>query len=485
MDTEKPNFEELKNARFIDNQMASRAQLWNSMLNLGKDINIACGYPEVITIIDYNAMYSREGIAKRVVKIEPEESWSVEPVIIEDDKPERTKFEKAWDELAEEKQCLTYLQRVDELSGIGRYGALLLGFSDGKDLSKPVTEDSEGMELLYLRAFSEFNLEVQRSEDDVSSPRFGFPIMYNVKFDTESTATASIATTTVIQVTKQVHWTRILHVADNLESSETYGTPRMQQVYNRLLDIRKIISGSAEMFWKGAFPGYVFEVNPDLRNPKLDKAGLRAEFDDYSQGLQRYLALEGVSAKSLSPQIAEPDKHLESQMNNIAITIGVPKRIFMGSEQAKLASTTDKETWSSRLQNRQRKYISPRLLKPFIQRMQKYGILPEAMFKIFWPDLNTRSDKEKAEVGLLKTKAMGEYVQKEVHQLIPPEEFMRLTLKMTETEVKAIKEASEKWVKNHKEIGKEEPEPKQIGQPVAGTVESVEKTGDKAVRDNA
>jgi len=178
---------------------------------------------------------------------------------------------------------------------------------------------------------------------------------------------------------------------------------------------------------------------PDIKNATLDSTSIRAEFEKYSSGLQRYLAIEGVSAKSLQPQISDPTAHLTAQLQFIAITIGVPLRVFMGSEQAKLASSQDKETWNDRISNRQNHYVSPMILTPFIDRMIACGVLPEPkQYEINWSDLNSPTDKDKADVGNVRSEALAKYVAGGVDSLIAPKEFLTLILGMPEDEVKII-----------------------------------------------
>lgn len=423
----------------LRNELTTRSELLSSMLNVGKDINFSCGYPESISIIDYRNIYDREGLAQRVVNILPKGSWSINPEIKENENARDTDFEKAWKELEEKFQIYSYLQRADILSGIGRFGVLLLGLSDGLELSEEVVDT--GLELLYLRPFDESVVEVLKTETDVASPRFGFPTQYSIKFEATNSQNTSTATT------KTVHWTRVLHLADNLETSEVYGVPRMKPVYNRLLDVRKILSGSGEMFWKGAFPGFSFEIDKTIKNPTMDTASIRTEMLNYSSGLQRYLALEGVTAKALEMQVSDPGPHLTAQLQYIALTLEIPLRIFLGSEQAKLASTTDKETWNDRLANRQTSYNGPRILRPLITMLQGYGILPKTVYKIVWADLNVPTDKDKAEVGEIETKAMAMYVSSGMDSLIGPKEFFMIVLRKTEEEAEAIEKSAVEFVR--------------------------------------
>ena len=287
-----------------------RTQFMNKLLDARRDIDDECGYPKIITANQYRLLYDREGIAERVVNVYPFESWALNPEINETDEATTTAFEQAWQDLCDRLRCFSYLQRVDELSGIGHYGLLLLGLDDGAPLDEPV----EGMDdkgdkagqashrLLYLRAFDESLVDVAAYETDPLNPRFGEPTFYNVTFYDPNTQESG-AVATQDQTTKRVHWSRVVHVADNRKSSEVFGVPRMRPVYNRLYDLRKLLGGSAEMFWKGAFPGYSFEVNPDMGDVEIDSTALRDEFDSYSNGLQRYLALSGVQAKSLAPPL--------------------------------------------------------------------------------------------------------------------------------------------------------------------------------------
>lgn len=422
-----------------------RRELLLRLLNPGKDINYECGYPDKISQQQYKDMYDREGVGTRVVHLYPEECWAMPPEVFENETSDKTEFEKIWDTVLKEKNLYHFLQRIDILSGVGHYGLLLMGISDGKELSEPVegidlkTGKATGKnkyELLYLKPFDESVVEIKEKEKDVSSPRYGFPVMYGIDFEGDDKSNQR----------KQVHWTRVLHIADNKFTSETLGTPRMKPVFNRLLDIRKIVAGSAEMFWKGGFPGYAFETQEGMADVELDTDALRDEFKEYSSGLQRYLALAGVNVKSLAPQVADPKGHLEMQIRFICITLGVPYRIFMGSEEAKLASAQDMKTWNKRVAKRQTEYVSPMVLRPFVDRLIAYGVLPEPKeYFVEWPDLNVPSEKDEAEVSKEKTEALAKYVGGNVDNLIPPKEFLMMVMKMSEEEAEAIEAASGQW----------------------------------------
>lgn len=421
----------------IRNEMSlTRRSLLTKLLDTRRDINDECGYPVEITPSQYRILYDREGIATRVVKVYPEESWAMDPEVYETEDPDETEFEKAWKEVRDRLNIWHYMERADELSGIGRFGVILLGFDDGQDLNQEVQGDN--LTLQYLRVFDESVVDIKSIDTDQTSPRYSLPTMYSIDFqDTTSSTTVSTSRTL------DVHHSRIIHIADNKDVSEVYGVPRMQILFNRLYDLRKILGGSGEMFWKGAFPGYSVEVMPEMTGASLDTESLRQTMTDYMDGLQRYVAVEGVNVKSLTPQVADPSNHVNTQLKAIALALGIPQRILFGSEEAKLSSSQDMMTWNKRLKRRQEKYLSPMMIRPFVDRLIQYGALPEpAEYTVAWPDLNAPTDQDKAEVAKTLTEAMSKYVAGDVEMLIPPAEFLTHVVKLDQEVVETIMDAA-------------------------------------------
>lgn len=445
--------------RLVRNTLISRRSLLDSMLDgTNRDLNKELHYPDSISADLYKEMYDREGIAARVVELSPQESWSVDPRIIENEEVENTTFEKAWRQLQKKLNLYAYLERADELSGIGHFGVILLGVGDGKELHDPavlkddITKGSEESQnkLLFVRTFPEHAVEIDAFENDPTNPRFGLPTFYNIKFTDRVSGNSESPEN---KTSKKVHWTRIIHLADNRQSSEVFGTPRMKNVFNRLLDLRKVLGGSGEMFWKGAFPGYSFEVDPRVTDGavELDTKALREEFERYSNSMQRYIALTGVSAKSLAPQVSDPGPHMVAFLKAIAITKGIPWRILLGSEEAKLASTQDKDTWRERVKYRQHKYLTPWVITPFIDRLIELNILPPVSdedegYTVVWPDMAKQTDKEKAEVAARKTEALAKYVVAGVDTLIPPREYFIHVLGTSPEEADALIKAAESFI---------------------------------------
>lgn len=481
--------------RLVANTMLNRQRIWSHMLDPRRDIYAECGFPKHLLPEMYEDAYDRNGIAERVVHALPDESWVLPPEVYETEDVAETQFELALKSLDRRINLFGNLWRADRLAGVGHYGGILLGYDDGADLSLPpdgfdvgafvgdeltrnarplvnaAPRDENGQSLrkakpqagaskgagteraaraasawtpkrnlIYMRPFREKYAQIATWCQDPKSARFGKPETYMLTlFDPNNETHTGQGQP---QNTIHVHWTRFLHIADNRQGSDVFGKPRMKPVFNYLQSLDKIAAASGEMFWLGARPGYSFEVNPDIPDAELDEEKLRKEFDAFANGLQRYLGLTGVSAKSLAPQVSDPTPHVKMLLTLIAITLGYPLRIFMGTEEAKKAGEQDDKHWNRRLKHRQDTFVTPCQLRPLFELLVALEVLPGINgpdgLMVAWPDLSTVSDLEKSEIMLNKTQAMASYVGGGVDALVAPPSYLRLYAGHTEAEAEAI-----------------------------------------------
>lgn len=434
-----------------------------------RDLARECGYPLNLSAKDYLRMYEEDGIARRVVGAFADECWSIDPQVYEREDPANTPFEDAWDELLDTIFPWHYLHRADEMSGVGRFGVLLFGFDDGGNPLAPApnidprtgqaTGTRTGTKLLYHRVFDETQVEVARWQTDKTSPRYGLPDLY--RLTVSDLQTAPVGGEPPPNSKLDVHWTRVLHLADNRTTSEVFGTPRIKPVEHRLLDLDKILSGSAEMYWKAAFPGISFEALPEaLANSDLldedTKKDLKDQTQRYEEGLTRYFALVGMTAKPLAVNLSEPTNFIVQQVQAIAASLAIPYRVFMGSEAAHLASTQDITTWNKRVARRQRLYLNPMVVRPYVQRLIDVGVLPRPkQFFVTWTDLNGLSDKDKADVALKRAQALMAYVSGNVEAAFPLKEFLTLVMGLSPKEADAVFAAADRLT----EAARQTPDP--------------------------
>jgi hypothetical protein len=171
-----------------------------------------------------------------------------------------------------------------------------------------------------------------------------------------------------------------------------------------------------------------------------------------------------MTAKTLAPQVVDPTPQMERTIDAICIQCRCPKRIFVGSERGELASTQDELMWDERLVYRQMMYLTPNMIVPFINRLIRFGVLPKPIkFSVTWPDMNSLTDMEKADISVKRTMALGQYTVDDVEPSVPFMEFLTLVLKMRKGDAISIVNAAKRLKANKGERITAKPEPKVAG----------------------
>jgi len=400
-----------------------------------RDIYEALGYKKDLVFTDFLAQYTRQDIAAAVINRPVDATWRGNVGIIESNDDNDTALELAWTAMEKQLHLKSQLIRLDKLTGIGRYAVLFLGFSDAIDrttLSIPVS--GKNLKLLYVRPLSEINATIQTWETNTANARYGLPLTYSLTL---------IAPGSSASETLTVHYTRVLHVADGLLEGSVIGVSRLAPVFNRLKDLEKLVGGSAEMFWRGARPGYHGNISPDVVMTDAEKDKLREQMNEYEHNLRRMLIGSGVEFTSLDQQVADPAAHVDVQIQMISAITGIPKRILTGSERGELASSEDKNSWLDMIQGRREEWAAPFILLPLINTCISYGVLPPAStkdgFTIEWSDLWSPSDEQRAKVGQMRAQAISQYAANPyAMDVLPPEAFYKWCLGLDDEEVQLI-----------------------------------------------
>lgn len=412
----------------IRNRMAM-AQLLGVQYGGKRNLYDVLGYKKDLTWSDYWVQYSRQDIAAAIIDRPVKMTWKGDVVVNESSDADVTRLEQAWLDLENELKIKSKLIRLDKLTGIGQYGVLLLGFSDisSNDKWSTPVKPSESLKLMYIKPFGQESAKIQRFETNPKLPRFGDPLYYNIKVEDK---------------TLSVHYSRVLHVIDNALESDIYGIPRLQVVFNRLMDLEKIIGGSAEMFWRNARPGFSGNIDKEMSMGKAEEDALEKQLDEYEHDLRRVLVNQGVELKALSAQIADPDKAVDVQLEMISTITHIPKRILVGSERGELASSQDQDEWMSFIETRREEYAEPNIVRPLIDLLISYKVLPKATkrgYTIGWKELQAQSIKDTVEIGKIRATAIKEYTSNPSAQdLIPYETFLKYVLGFNDSEVELI-----------------------------------------------
>ena len=431
--------------------LLNRIELGNQLASesYGGDRNVteALGYKKNLVFDDYLARYFRQDIAKAIIDRPVKASWKGEIEVIENTKTKKTKFEKEWKKLYVDLKLKSIFVRSDKLTGLGSYSVLLLGLDDVKTKKGFENKARKGAKLLYVKPFSEQSAVIDKWDTNERSKRFGKPLYYKISVQSEGlnpTTSKSAIKSKAYTDTFLVHYSRVVHFTEDVLEDDVFGIPRLQVAFNRLMDLEKLIGGDAEMFWRGARPGYTGNVKPDYEMSQDMLDDLQDQIKEFEHNLKRVLVNEGVDYKSLEQQIADPESHVNVQIQMLSAVTGIPKRILVGSERGELSSAQDKQEWISYVTSRREEQNEPGILRPFIDHLIEYKIITapkEGEYTVVWDKLFSLSDKEKVELGKNRAIALKEYSTNPAAQyMFPLPIFMKYYLGMDDNQISSIEE---------------------------------------------
>lgn len=462
----------------VFNAAMTRSALFQHLMNNRRDLDFECDYPkDPVPAEYYQNLYDRDPFGGRVVDIYPNQCFVVQPSVYETERENiSTLFEggfheldammqegKSWYGAEEDSLVWDELRRADRLSRIGQFGVMYLATDDGRDPMEP----AEGVEsvnrknpavwgpdvwsngypflgprnrakrqLNFVQTFPESLVRVTQFDTNRSSARFGKPLIYQLTFNDPSQAGFGVP-----MATMDVHWSRCIHVSDTgASSSKVFANQAMRGVLNHILNLRKIYGAAAEGYWKSAFMGLSFETHPSLGpRVKVPKEEIKAMVDDYYQGLTRSFTLSGMGVKTIAPSVVDPSSQIDKQIEAICIRIEAPVRIFRGSERAQLASSQDERHWRQLVQLRQKSYVTPRIIVPFVNRCIQLGCLPEPRkYYVDWPEITADTEGERTDIAVKKLQALATYIGGNVESLVPPEHLFTRFLQWSKAETDAL-----------------------------------------------
>ena len=412
-----------------------------------RDVYQALGYKVQLNFKDYASRYLRQDIARAVIDRPAKATWQGPLLLQESSEAEETELEKEWKILDKRLGLKTKFNQVDRLSGIGSFGVLLLGLDDVKkaeDFVNPVLKGNRTLK--YVKPYSEGSAVIETYETNTKSERYGLPLIYEITVSDSDTGSTGKNTTATQVATIRVHYSRIIHVVDDVLENEVLGSPKLEVIFNRLMDLEKIVGGDAEMFWRGARPGFQGEVDKDFTLTEPMKADLKDQIDEYEHNLRRILVNDGVKYTALEQKIEDPTSHVDIQIQMISTVTGIPKRVLTGTERGELSSSQDAAEWKSYVGGRRLDHAEPHIVRPFVDRCIEFGVLPEPVdedgeYDVVWSDLYAKSEADMVKIGLDRSTALRNYTSSPLSEaVISPDAFLEYFLGLDDSQIEIVKQ---------------------------------------------
>ena len=369
-----------------------------------RDLYNSFGYRRDPEFDDYLSYYLRGDIAARVVDLYPKATWRHDPEVRSDDQ----KFVEAIDEMNDRNRLYHFMERVDEISGIGQYGVLVLGTTGAKITEEPGKLGGPE-DIVYLSAFHQGSTDILRFEEDSESPRFGQPTEYGIDLTGTTVGSSGVGGTRGVQtkdgrgagVTTKIPWQRVIHVAENTIEDSVYGQPRLARVLNRIDDLFKVLGGSAELYWQNVAGVWHADISPDVTVSQEDLDTFEDDMLAARQGITRLIQTRGTELGLITGSGTDPAGTYNALKQVIAAAAEIPERVLFGSERGQLAGDQDQREWQARIAARQNQYAEPIIFRQTIDRFIALGALPAPVggYEVDWPPLDAPSTADRAKIA--------------------------------------------------------------------------------------
>jgi hypothetical protein len=376
----------------VSSDMVSRMQLYDG----DRDLHETLGYDDALEVGQFWDLYTRADIAKAIIDTPVQATWTDGFTIHSaeyDTPPERgvdgihDQFESVKRDVGLHSEFVT----ADIVSRIGRFGVMVLMVNDGRALDQPV---GDATELKDVQPLSERRVVDYRLGENPTNPRYNLPVEWELDFTDDDDAG------------KDVHWTRVVHIAEQQREHPVYGIPALEPVYNRVMDWQKLIGGAAEMFWRGADRKMVATLDPDAGRLD-DESDLQAQIEEMRHGLRDTVYGRGLGIEQLDGEDVDPSGVKNAILDAISSETGIPKRILIGSERGDLASTQDRANFYGNISDRRANHAEADILRPFVDRLQRATIVPDGDYRVFWPSVHELGESERAEVQATRAEAIS------------------------------------------------------------------------------
>ncbi len=168
--------------------------------------------------------------------------------------------------------------------------------------------------------------------------------------------------------------------------------------------MEKIRGGGGEGFWKNAKSGLSLEIEKDAKIEDMARVmgvpvqevvdKIDEQVESFNKGFDKSLMMQGIKAVPIQVQLPSPEHFFAIALQSFAATFSCPLKILVGAQTGERASTEDSEEWARVNMARRTNELIPAIMA-FVNRLERFGILPERDWHLDWTDLTESSMGEK------------------------------------------------------------------------------------------
>jgi hypothetical protein len=362
------------------------------------------GYPEKLTFDQLYRMYSRNGIAAAGVDKTIRKTWQDNPFLLEKERDgsqkgtaKETPIEKQIRQRFDDLRLWTRLTEADRMSMVGAYAGVILRFADGRAFNQPVTSVTGGLNgLVEIIPAWEGQLKVSQWDTVETSETYGQPKMFQF-------SESAVDTTKQQPRNIMIHPDRIIVWS---KDGSVNGSSALEPGYNSLIDMEKVRGAGGEGFWKNAKSAPVLEVDKEAKITEMAKAmgvgvedladKMNEQVADWNGGFDQLLMLMGMQAKTLNITLPSPEHFYAVALQDFAASMNIPVKVLVGMQTGERASQEDADEWAQTNMSRRANQTIPNI-RLLIDRLERVGILDEKDWYIDWADLTEASMSEKVD----------------------------------------------------------------------------------------
>lgn len=407
----------MTNTKLIANAVSRRLEaMFPRYFNLSRkhDHFRDFGWPDTLTFEDFYRLYRRNGLAFAGVDKTILKTWQSSPEVWEREGPTESEVEADIRQRFSDLRIWHHFAEADRRSMVGRYAGVILRFRDSKSFDQPVDQVPGGLDgLAGVIPVWESQLRVGEWVSDPDSEDYGQPKFFEFN-------ESAIGGDKNSPRKFRVHPDRVLIWSDD---GTVHGRSALEPGYNDLLDAEKVKGAGGEGFWKTSRGAPVIEA-PEGMSPAdvaknmgvsdsdlLDK--INEQMDSFQAGFDKALLLGGMTAKPMTITLPSPEHFFAVAVQGFAASIGMPIKILLGSQTGERASTEDAKEWAQTCTSRRVMRNLP-LIREFINRLERVGILQERDWHVEWADLTEATADEKMD----RAKAMAEINAKHPNEYV-------------------------------------------------------------------